>query len=149
MQTIFLSISQHLRAHFCLQHLCLLPDFIYITQRNAKILGLFLSKDHCKFWHTFMLPLNPIRALFIPYNTINNGVLNKGNKNNILSLLHLLIPFQLNNYKCKIQTLISHGVSSELLINFHGIFIYVRIFIIPVSLGLTLSTSLLHSFHNY
>lgn len=47
-----------------------------------KILGLFLSKDHCKFWHTFMLPLNPIRTLLIPYNTINNVVMNKGDKNN-------------------------------------------------------------------
>lgn len=28
-----------------------------------------------------MLPLNPIKAL-IPYNTINNGVMNKGDKNN-------------------------------------------------------------------
>lgn len=45
-----------------------------------KILGLLLSKDHCNFRYTFMLPLNPIRAVLTPYNTINR-VMNKGDKN--------------------------------------------------------------------
>lgn len=43
-----------------------------------------------------MLPLNPIKALFIPYNTINNGVMNKGDKNN-----HSQSPSSFDSFSAK------------------------------------------------